>query len=368
MISLAFALLSSVSFAQAPSPFPACSAQIKNVCGGAADPRATVQCLRKNADQLSTDCKLDLERYAQASRQAAARAGGALGGFGGLTGLTPPLPLFTYEGRLSKDLYENRANLSSPVSAGETSLTSASLAGGQLHFKDPVTLTNGRVLPSDLYRAELGTQTSWRLEGRRNVGVRLSVGSTGDQVFQALRDANFSLALTYGFPGSAPGDYWVALVYFANNSTLGDYVPLPGAIYIHKTEHFTGLFGFPVLSLQWTPNSTWAYSFSILGTTLITEAAYGSVTASQVYLQGSFNQQRFILHDRVEDRDRLNFEEKKIGFGYRTPLLQAAFGEIQIGRAFGRQFYIGQKIFKTDGGLAVLDDSAYVNASFKYVF
>lgn len=100
----------------------------------------------------------------------------------------------------------------------------------------------------------------------------------------------------------------------------------------------------------------------------MTEAAYGTVTTPQAFVQASFNQQRFILHDRGEDRDRLNLEEKKIGLGYRASLFNAGFGEIQIGRAFGRRLYIGQKILRAEKGLADLEAEGFVNASFKYVF
>ena len=359
----------------ASSPFPACDAQINELCivegKPLAEAREIFQCLRKNSEKLSGTCQQNLERYVQASRQAAARGGGALGSFGGFTALTPPVPLATYDGRISPKgpgLYENKISLSSPVLSGERSVTSMSVSAGDLHFNEPIIMTTGQTLPRDLYRAEVGAQYSLRLADKKSFGLRVSVGSTGDQVFQSMNDANFSFGMTYGFPGSARNDYWVALLFFANNSVLGDYIPIPGIIYIHKTEHFTGVFGFPVLSLQWTPTSDWSYSLSVLATTLIAEAAYGNVTGSQYFVQGSFNQQRYILHDRVNDRDRLTFQERRVGVGYRTPLFSSAYGEVQAGRAFGRSLYIGDKILKTDGGLSDLEDSSFVNASVKFVF
>ena len=368
MFSIIFAATIALAQSQPPPLFPACVEQIKSFCSDSKDARQTITCLRTNADKLSTDCQLDLQRYAQATRQAAARGGGALGDFGGMTGLTPPFPTFSYQGRFSKDLSENKVSLSSAIAGSETSMTSLSLAGGELHFKDAVTLDTKQVLPADLHRAEIGTQTSWRLDGGKSFGVRFSVGSTGDQVFQAMKDANFSAALTYSFPGSDPMDRWIALVFFANNSTLGDYIPIPGIVYIHKSEHLTTVIGFPVVVLQYTPNLQSSYSFTLFGTTLITEAAFGSGQGLQGFLQGSFNQQRYILHDRAQDRDRLSFEEKRAGVGVRAPLFSTAFGELQIGHAFDRRLYIGQKILRAESGEAILDAEAFVNAQFKYVF
>lgn len=350
------------------SPFPACRDFIVSQCPAAHEAGEVIQCLRAHAGELSAPCKEDLERYVQTARQAAARGGGALSSFGGLTSLTPPVSLLGYEGRWSRDLSVNRLSLSSPVAGSASGVTSVSVSTGLLHAKDPVVMTTGQTLPQDLYRAEIAAQYSGRLADKKSFSVRVSAGSTGDQVFQSMRDANFSVIGTYGFPGSAANDYWVALLSFANNSTLGDYIPIPGIVWVHRAPHLTAVVGFPVLSLQYTPDPLWSYSFSVFGTTLVTEAAYGAVDEGQAFLQASFNQERYILHDRLQDRDRLTFEERKVLVGYRRPLFAGAFGELQVGRAFGRSFYIGQHIFRDEGGDVDLDKAGFADLQLKYVF
>lgn len=360
--------------AQLPQ-LPACAPQIKSLCSISegkplTEAREVFGCLRAHDGELETACKSEIERYIQTSRQASARGGGALSSFGGLTGLTPPIPIVTYQGRISPKgpgFSENALTVSSPVYGSAQAITSMSLSAGLLHFKDPVVMTSGQILPPDLYRAEIGFQYSHRLEDKKSFGLRVTAGSTGDQVFQQIGDANFSLSATYGFPGSGT-DYWVLLANIANNSTIGDYIPLPGVLYIHRTEHVTGIFGFPVISLQWTPTPEWSYSTSIFGTTVALEAAHGAVDRTQVFAQASFNQQKYILHDRINDRDRLTLQEKKVLVGVRAPIFSSAFGEFQLGHAFDRSLYIGEKIFKSDHGLADLEASGFASATIKYVF
>lgn len=364
-----------VAHAQSVPLLPLCEPQIKSLCAvkegkPLVEAREIFACLKKYEAALAPSCKSEIERYVQNSRQASARGGGALGSFGGMTSLTPPIPIVSYEGRYAPKgpaFSENRLSFSSPVYGSETGITSAAFSAGELHVNEQVVMTNGTTLPVDLYRVEIGAQYSRRLSGKKSLGLRASVGSTGDQVFQAARDANFSLSGTYGFPGSGP-DYWVALVLISNNSTIGDYIPIPGVLYIHRTDHFTGIFGFPVLSLQWTPTSAESYAASVFGTNVVVEAAHGEVDRIQFFVQGAFSQQKYILHDRQTERDRLTLQEKKVLVGLRTALFQAAYGEFQLGRAFDRSFYVGEKIFNSDHGLADLESSAFLNVNIKYVF
>lgn len=71
------------------------------------------------------------------------------------------------------------------------------------------------------------------------------------------------------------------MVMMSNNSPLGTYVPIPGFFYIYRTPTFTGLFGLPILSMQWTPVNPWSFSFSAFGPTIKSEVTYGTVDKTQ---------------------------------------------------------------------------------------
>lgn len=362
--------------AAAAIPFASCAPVIAKSCQvneadgkPLSEAREIFGCLRKHETELPLECKTEIERFIQAGRQAAARGGGALGSFGGLNPLSPPIPIFNFEGRISPEAEhrsDNRVSLSSPVYGSESGLLSASLSAAETHFGDEITLTSG-IRVRDLYRAEVGLQYSRRLENKRTFGLRGSIGSTGDQLFQSSNDMSFSVNASYGFPGSGK-DYWVLLAFIANNSPIGNYIPLPGLIYIHRTDTFTGIIGFPIISLQWTPTTQWSYSVSVFGPILTAEVSNGEVDKTQLFAQAGFSQQTFILHDRARDRDRLTLQEKKVSVGIRKPLFLSSYGEFQIGRAFDRSMYVGEKLLKTDGGLADLPNALYLTASLKHVF
>jgi hypothetical protein len=340
-----------------------CAKDVELFCGHTAEPTSVVQCLGQNKDNLSETCKEGLQRFAQASQQARSRGGGALGAFGGMNAFSAPVPMLTIEGRLfpanhSPRMTEQRANISFPVYRTEKETLSMSAAYGLLNFQESVTLDSGVSVPTNLRRVELGAQYFRQKSEKRNWGIRGSIGYSGDTVFKNSRDLTFSANAHYGYPGSGNG-YWILTVFFANNSPLGNFVPIPGFFYMYRTEHFTGLFGLPIATMQWTPAFPWSFSMSLFGPTLMSEAAYGSIEQFQVFTGFQWTQQQYLLEARVREEDRLRLEEKKFLVGVRTPVFKKLNAEIQVGHGFDRSLYIGDGLFDKQGGAADLDANMY---------
>ncbi len=79
-----------------------CKGQIELYCSAERDTkdlREILKCLAKNDDKLSTECKQEIQRFAQASRQTTPPGGGPLGALGGLMGMGAQVPSLGYEGR-----------------------------------------------------------------------------------------------------------------------------------------------------------------------------------------------------------------------------------------------------------------------------
>jgi hypothetical protein len=343
-----------------------CKPQIELYCPAKSEAREIMICLHDHDTELSIECKQEIQRFFQASRQAASRGGGALTSMGGLTALTPQVPILSYEGRSSPkhpSLDDNKLSFSSPVFKTETDTLAMSANGSRIHLGEALLLDSGATLPADLYRAEIGTQYSHRLGLGKNWGLRGSFGTAGDKVGES---PSFSLMGTYAFPGN--GGLWVLSIYIANNSPLGNYIPIPGVMYFFKTANVTTVVGFPVTSVQWTPVNPWSFSFSVYGPILTTEAAYGSAEDAQFFTDFAWGQQNFILSNRVQEKDRLTIEEKKIVFGFRTPIWENARGEVQFGTAFDRSAYIGQGFFSKAGGQTPLQSDTYASWSVKKAF
>lgn len=354
-----------------------CKGQIELYCQAERekkDFREILKCLAKNEDKLSTECKQEFQRFAQASRQTTPPGSGPLGALGGLTGLGAQVPSLSYEGRFipgssgspeTPSFLESNLNTSVPVFKREKNTVAVTLGGGNLHLSEPVILSSGTKVSTNFYKAEVGLQYSRSLENKRRFGLRGSVGYSGDKIDTETQ--SFNVSANYSFPGSNDNQ-WVLMVMMSNNSPLGTFVPVPGFFYIYRTPTFTGLFGLPILSIQWTPINPWSFSFSAFGPTLKSEVAYGEIDKTQFFTGFGWRQQRYLLSERTNEDERLTIEEKNAEIGFRRPLFQGVFSEFQTGYTFDRSIYLGEGLFNKDGGDSDLEGNWYVRWSVKVAF
>lgn len=352
-----------------------CREEVEKFCSDQKIAKDIIKCLASHSSDLSLDCRQAMERTVQMLSEAENRGGGTMAGFGGPNAMGPPIPYVSYEGRKTRGdadptMTENKFNFSVPFYRQEAVVLSSSLSLGQLKLSDQVILNNGKTISENFYRYELGMQYFKRLPEKRMFTVRVSAGYVGDDPSQYSRDASYSLNLTYGEPshGENSNGYWMYMVYMTNNSSFINYFPIPGVVYLYKTAEFTGLFGFPILSLQWTPSELWSYSFSLFGPNLQTETSFGDRRKVQMFMNYSFNQQSYIPHERAEDRDRLTLQDQKLSMGFRMSVLKMAQLELQIGRTYDRSIYIGRGFMNKDGGVAGLDPDWFSQLSFKAGF
>jgi hypothetical protein len=305
----------------------------------------------------------------ESNKDVSSRSGGSMSAFGGFSMMPNSSPSLSYEGKLipnhkNPSLSENKISLSVPAFKNNKNHLSFTTQASILHLNQNITLSSNVIIPKNLYRTELGSHYMHFNEDKSNFGIRSSIGYNSDKLFLGSRDLSYSLVTHYGFPKSENSN-WALTLYFSNNGPFGNYIPIPGFIYFYRTSTFTGIFGLPFMSMQWTPATPWTYSLSLFGLNLNLEAAYGTVEHLQ-YLYGiNFQRNSFMLHNRVNEKDRLNFEEKKIFFGIRSPLFNTLASEFQFGEAFGRKITIGNKMLNTSGGSAEIKSSFYVNWSLK---
>lgn len=287
-----------------------------------------------------------------------------------LNSLNPSIPMLSLDFRNSPghpSMSEQKFLLSSPVYKTDDGSLTVSLNGGRVHFQDDLVLDSGLVVPKDLSRAELSANYTHRLPEMKTWSLKLAAGSASDQLFANSHDTTLTLHAQYGFPAER-GGFWMLGVFMSNNSLIGNYIPFPTVVYIHKTPTFTGMFGFPILSMRWTPEKPWTHSFFILGPIVVAESAYGEIQDVQGFIHLSLHQQNYILKDRPEDKDRLTIEEKKFAIGARTFLFDTTELEGQIGQAFGRTVYMGQGFRDMRRGSVNLDKESFLAVSLKTGF
>ncbi len=263
---------------------------------------------------------------------------------------------------------ESRLGLAVPVYKSESGITLLSLSGGQLHFEKTIMLDSLVIIPNDLSRAEMGVIHSEKLPENKSWTLRGAAGYSGDKVFDGTRNMSISMNGSYSFPADNESDNWTLMFYMSNNSPFGSYFPIPGFSYTHKTENFKGTFGMPFASIQWTPAVAWSVMAGFSFSNLNTELGYEINDSSQVFTSASWGKQLYMLSNRIEEKDRLNIEEKKVTLGLRAKIFKPFTTEFQVGRSFDRSIYIGNGFSNKDGGSAPLDSGNYYSFSLRLVF
>jgi hypothetical protein len=323
-------------------------------------------CLFAHQADLSKECRQDIDRFLEFRKQAAARSGGMLSGFGGLNASGPPIPLFSYDGRNSPgspgpSWNENRGNISVPIARIQSDIIALSIAAGNLHLgSSSLTLNSGFQVPTDLYRAEFGAIYLHPIAERSALSIRSSIGYLGDAPFQNANELSLSTSASYSLPDGARST-WVFSLFFSNNASFLNYIPIPGVTYLYKTETLTAAIGFPIASLQWTPIFPWTFSCGYLLSGLQAEMIYGSYPKPQVFAGIYWNSNRYIPSQSTNSLYRLSFQEIKTSLGLRVPLGSGLLGELQFGRAFNRLIYLGTSLFDQSGGSLTFNDDWFVS-------
>ncbi len=333
------------------------------------EPEVRAQCLSKpfeclNNTSLPQNCRDELKRLLLIKKQSMERGGGALTSFGGFNAIGPQIPMAGYDGYFANRI-ENRLSVSPRLYQSETDSLGLTFSVAQTHFYQPLKLDDGENISSTWSRFEISSQYSYKTLNKKSWSFKGALGYAGDSPSTMPKDLSFSFMMSYGFEGSGT-DYWVLLVMVANNSQFANFVPLPGFIYIHRTKTLTGLFGFPILSLQWTPSAQSSYSLSLFGLNAQAEYAYGDDV--RYFINYSYLIQSYIPANRAEDRDRFNIHEQKFGPGIRLPVNKTNRFEAQTGYSFDRENFMSTSVFKRDGGSTHLDPGWFVALSLKSLF
>lgn len=301
------------------------------------------------------------------------RGGGGLSSFGGVMGgmglMAPQKTVITLNGTLAPEghpttIEQSKMSIATPIYSRNGSSFAMSVGGGRIGFNETQFFDNDGKAPQELHRFDLGAQYSTTLKDRGFFGVRGSVGSASDKPFHSKDEMTFSLSSFYTRPSGGSGQ-WIYTVFLSNNNSFANYIPIPGFIYLYRNQGFTGMFGLPFLSMQWTPKAPWIFSMSYFITNFNTEVAYGLRDRFQTFAGFAISQQNFLRADREEGTDRLFFNEKKVFLGIRSPLTNEVSAELQSGLSFDRKLKEGKRFNDTDRE-ADLGRSWYISMNWNF--
>ena len=323
-----------------------CRVEINTYCSAIRDRVELAKCLIKNEDSASSDCKGYLERIKPRIQLASNSplpndldAGGNDLGRGGMGMLRSGPPSISFGGwytpyAIPSGIQFHQGHLSFPIYKGETDTLSLSGSANTLLFDHAVKLAGSSVmLPTQFYKMEGGPQYTHKMGEGELIGGGLQAGEASDKPL--VDSPTYGANIFYSTPWGEHSR-WVFSLQYSNNSTFLNGMPIPGIVYIYKTENFTGMFGFPFASIHWRPADPWTISASIFGTTISAELAYGERKKIQAFIGYHGQRMSYMRYARINSDDRVKFEDKRIAAGLRFPL----FGDLQTefagGYAFGR--------------------------------
>lgn len=374
ILSLIALLIISSSYAAEESHPSACQLEIEKHCPSVTSRKDTLSCLLKYESEVSDKCKQELQRLSKVVEATGARGGGGMASFGGVMGgiglMPPKKTVIAINGMLAPEgtptvIEQSKFNVATPVWNKNGEAFALSLSASQIAFNEKRSFDSGIKTPKELQRLDLGAQYSRALANKGFFGLRGSLGSASDRPFDTDEEVTFSLTSFYTRPEDTDRQ-WIWTVFLSNNNSFANYIPIPGFIYLYKTEGFTGMFGLPFMSLQWTPKVPWILSMSYFITNFNSEIAYGLRDKFQTFAGFAISQQNFLRAEREERKDRLFFNEKKVFAGVRSPLTQGVSGEVQSGISFDRKLKEGES-FNDTHMEADFKRSWYVSASLNLV-
>lgn len=204
----------------------------------------------------------------------------------------------------------------------------------------PVVLSNGAVVPRDLWAVKAGAAYARGLGERRRWGVNASLGSASDRPFDSFGEVS-GLVSAYFQKPSGERASWIFLLNYSNNRLFLNNVPLPGAAYLSRSAdgRLTWAAGFPFVYARWRPGGGWTLSANAFG--------FGSAYALEAErrIQGPFSAYARLAREplqwfragRADGADRLRFDSSRAVVGVRAAA-GAGTLDVSFGRAFARSF------------------------------
>ncbi len=232
-------------------------------------------------------------------------------------------------------LASQRVSLSSAyLGPSEATKFGASLRGGRA-------FQGGSILFDD----EVGAEVVHHLGDNEILGVRASVGSPSDRPFSGGDVITYSMLATYGFP-SGENSRWFFFLNSSNNRALINYVPLPGAAYMHMPKRGTFyLIGIPFAAMRYGFDDHWSVSASYaIVRSVRAEVAYTFFYGTQALVFAQWSQQSFLLSGRSDTKDRLFYEEKKAALAGKMMLAKWFRFELHGGIAWDRRELYGHSV------------------------
>jgi hypothetical protein len=336
-----------------------CHEEVQLLCPGLSGLKLVAECMIKHEAESGPECRAYIEKLKPVMRAGNSMeedlASGRGSGGRGIPGLGGGRPAISYNGWYTPfatpaGIQFHLARASFNVSKSQRDTVSLSLSGNTAAYDRAVTIPGVATLPSQFYAADVGAQYSHRADDGHTFSAGAQVGKASDK---PLKDKTVvSASVAYSAP-SPPHSRWIYSLFYSNNSTFLNGLPIPGVAYMYVTDDFVGIFGFPFASIRWRPSNPWTISAALFGNNVSAEVASGERRELQGFVGFRSQHYSYMRYDRVNTDDRVVLADNRVSGGIRFPLFGSLEAELEGGYAFGRSVYETDKAsFHVDSALA----------------
>ena len=198
---------------------------------------------------------------------------------------------------------------------------------------------SGRPFPDTIWGIHFGWNYSYQFANGWFGLLGVTFGSSGDKPFDAWRDVNFGINGMMRVP-QGENNAWLFSIAYSPLGQLG--FPIPGiAFQWHPNDWLQMNIGIPFqITLMPTPDWTITASYMLL-TNIHAQVAYRVAPRMRLYGGFDWNNEGYQLSDRVNDRDRFFYYEKRLVVGVRSAWRQFQF-DVSGGYAFDRYYAEGR--------------------------
>ncbi len=216
------------------------------------------------------------------------------------------------------------------------------------------------------YNLSVGGSYKYYLENERTLGLTASFGSASDKLFKDSRDSNITANVIY-----RKSEKWIFVTNYSNNRAFLNNIPLPGFVYIyHQSREKTILFGLPFAFIQ-MPILDGKLSIRYLGFLPYNHKLrllYNDLSYFKPFVAMEQGPLVFFDSSRVNDRERTFWFERRASLGIEKsygPFLKV---DLQVGRAFDREYYQARSISREHSNVQRIDDATFVSINLKSNF
>jgi hypothetical protein len=177
----------------------------------------------------------------------------------------------------------------------------------------------------------------------------VTVGSPSDKPFASLDEMDINATALLRVP-ARDRDAWIFFLNYGSNREFWPGIPVPGVGYSYQpSDQLTAVVTTGVVSLTYAPVPPLTLSATYIAVrTVDVRLTYQVARPVRLWVGFDWTNERYLLADREDPKDRLFYYEKRIRAGAIVGLARWAFVDVTVGYTFDRFYFEGEDYGERD--------------------